>query len=698
MLKKIVAPLVLFSTLSYAQEFNSEKFQLLAENIDSDNNIITAVGNVVIFSPSYYLSAGKIIYNKEKETFELFDNVLILKDNNIQTQSDYAFINLENDAYDQSPVMLFEKDSNIWVNSKSSSKKNTNIELENSIISSCDCVNPAWSIKVSSASYDTQDKWIHAYNTRLYLKDVPVFYSPYIGFPTDKTRRTGLLPATLGYSNNEGIYYSQPIYYAPKANYDFEFIPQIRSQRGYGSYGYFRLADSPYSMLKLKAGFFYEKDDYVKEFSLDSEKHYGWNIDYERTKLFSNDKTQDGLYASINWLNDVEYQTLENDDDSVSTEKKVESKINYFYNTPEYYGGAYARYYIDTDLESNDSTLQELPQVHLHSYNKEIDFINKLMYSVDTKYINYTRKDGLNADVYELSLPISYTKYFLDDYFYVNIENKSVLSKYKYSNSSKDFDDGMLIQNESSVTVGTDLIKPYKDYLHTINLNAEYSHPSNITKDGDLYKITNDDEDLASFPIAQDSKNINLSLNQSLYGKDSLKQIINHKLSQSIVYDEDDKAKFQNLENFVKYNHNYGYVSAKTIYNIQDKHFIENTANFNYKYEDYSFTLGYYKSKDSENSGKEDLESYNVKASYQLSKDYKVSYYENHNILDDIKNKQGISFNINDRCWNLDLKYEKEIVPSSSTDDDGINQEIVFINLELKPLGGIKQKYKVKGN
>lgn len=522
MLRSVVAPLILLSTISYSKELNNEQFQILAKNIDTKDNTVIANGDVVIFSKNYYISADKIIYDKKKETFELFDNVLILKDNNVQTQSNYAFLDINDDAYEQTPVLLMEKESNLWVNSKSSKKNKSEIELEDSIISSCDCVDPVWSIKVSSASFDTEDKWLHTYNTRLYIKDVPVFYTPYLGFPTDKTRRTGLLTPTIGYSKNDGGFYSQPIYFAPAKNYDFEFIPQIRTQRGSGLYAYYRLADSPYSLLKLKSGYFEEKDEYRKEFDLKNEKHYGWNIDYERTKVFSKkDSHQDGLYASINWLNDIEYKTVEDEEDAVSTEKKVESKLNYFYNTPKYYGGLYARYYIDTKLDSNDATLQELPQIQLHSYNKDLG-IKNLIYSIDAKAINYERQKEINATIYELTLPISYTTYFFDDFLYINLENKSTISQYQYSNSNTNYEDGTLVQNESSITLGTDLIKPYKDYLHTINLSAKYSYPKNIQTDGDLYDITIDKnsvkgQELESFPITQGRKSIKLQLNQSLY-------------------------------------------------------------------------------------------------------------------------------------------------------------------------------------
>ena len=701
--KKILLSLLVASSLLNAEEIKNEKFQLVAKDINSKENIITATGDVIIFSPTYYLSADKILFNKENETFELFGNVLIIKDNEIRTQSDYAFIDLKNDAFNQNPMFLIENTNNIWLNSKQSSKDKNQIDLDSSIISSCDCLDPIWSIRASSANYDTEDKWINAYNSRLYVKDVPVFYTPYLGFPTDKTRRSGLLLPTIGYSGSEGIYYSQPIYFAPAQDYDLEFAPQVRTSRGKGIYSYFRYADSPDSILYIKSGIFKENENYRDENTLENSEHFGFNVDYSRRNIFAEQESDDGLYTSLKYLNDVEYITLENDAGSVSTDKKVESKINYFYNMPDYYMGTYARYYIDNSKESNRDTLQELPQIHFHSYNKEI-FLDNLIYSVDAKAMNYTRPEGLNANVYELSAPINYSKYFFDDYLYLTLENKTIVTKYEYSNfDSIRYDDGDLIQNRTSVLVGTDLIKPYEDYLHTINLNAEYIVPKNLKEDGDLYNITVDKDslkgkELKAFPIIQEEKNINLSLNQSIYSKYSLEQLINHKMSQSILYDELDNPKLHNYENYLKINHDYGTISGKIVYNVQDKQFIESSANSVLTYDDFSLGLGYYKSKETENSDKENLESYRITTAYQIAKDYKISYYENYNLLEKIRNKQGISFNINDNCWNLDLRFEHEILPTSSRYENGKDQKVIFINLLLKPLGGLRQKYSLNDN
>ena len=707
---KIVVSLALASLLiqANAQELNMEKLQLVAKDVDTKNNIITAVGDVVAYSPTYYLSSDKMVYDKDREILELFDNVLIIKDNKIQTQSNYAYVDMKNDIINQDPVFLMDNSSNIWSNSKEANKDKDLITLENSILSSCDCIDPIWSIRSSSSDYDTEAMWMNTYNPRLYIKNVPVFYLPYFGFPTDTTRRTGLLLPTMGYSSSEGFLYSQPIFIAPADNYDIELIPQIRTQRGYGSYANFRYADSPDSMLNLKTGYFKEFNNYRREEKLENSEHYGLDIDYERKNIFSTKKEhQDGVFTSVRYLNDIEYIILKEDDGNLGTDKKVESKVNYFYNTPEYYGGVYGKYYIDASKKSNANTLQELPQVQFHSYNKEL-FLENLIYSIDTKAQNFTRKEGLNAKIYDITVPISYTKNILDDYMYLGVENRTILTQYDYSNSLYNnlrYEDATLIQNRTSFIVGTDLIKPYSDYIHTLNLNASYDIPENLRKDGDLYNITVKEnqplkyDELSVFPTLQEQKTIKLSLNQSIYDKENLKQFINHKMSQSILYNSVDEPKFQDLDNYIKINHDYGSLSGKVVYNMDDNKVVEGSFDNSLSYEDLTFSAGYYYSKKTNNefNTRDDLESYRLSTSYKLAKDYSIKYYENYDLQQKTRNRQGIGLNIDDSCWNLDLLLEKEITPrsryvQSTRSYDSYEQTIVYAVLMLKPIGGIRQK------
>ncbi|QKF82069.1 LPS-assembly protein LptD [Halarcobacter ebronensis] len=691
MLKKTLLLFILSLSFLYAEV---ERFQIISNDLVTKNDIVIATGNVVAFSPTYYITAQKAIYDKNKGTFELFDDVVILRNNNIQMNSNYAFLDLNtNDMY-QKPSIYFEDSSSIWISSKDSQRKGDIVYIEDSILSSCDCVDPDWSIKFSSADYDTKDKWINAYNSRLYFKNVPLLYFPYFGFSTDRTRRTGLLFPTVGYSSTEGAYYAQPLFIAPAQNYDFELVPQIRTSRGAGFYAYFRYADSINSMLSLSAGFFKEKETYQKEHKLRNDNHNGVDLNYVRNSILSPNKLgyNDGLYVDINYLNDSEYKTLEVAGDENSITEKVESKINYIYNTPSYFLGSYFRYYIDVSKESNTSTMQELPKLQAHSYTKPI-FLDKLVYSTDIKYTNHTREKGIKAQQYELSLPVSYSQSFFNNYVNLILKHEFLVNRYSYSEASKNFDDGTYVESKSTISLNSDLVKPYENYIHTINLFANLNKVEEIEKDGYLYNITTTDSELQPFTIDRGENSLELGINHSFYDRETLQQIVNHKLKEVILYDNISDLRTSYIENEIIYNYILGSISNRLVYDYQYRKVAESSSSFSLSYENFYLLLGHYLTKNTPNLQKEDLESYQVEAKYRFSDKYSVSYYTNYNLLDNLRTKQGLKFRISESCWDLDIKFEKELIATSSTDHSSITQNAFYLQLYLKPIGGITQKY-----
>ncbi|OCL86650.1 LPS-assembly protein LptD [Arcobacter porcinus] len=700
-----------------AKENISEKLQLVAKNIEAKDNVIIAKDDVIAYSPTYYISADKLIFNREKESLELFGNVLIIKDNKLQTQSKYAFLDMKNDLGVQDPIFLIDSSSNIWTNAKELKKEQEKLELVDSIISSCDCFDPAWSIRASSSNYDTKDMWVNTFNTRLYIKDIPVFYLPYFGFPTDTTRRTGLLFPTIGYGKSEGFLYSQPIFIAPKDNYDFEIVPQIRTIRGYGVYGTFRYAVTPDSILNIKSGYFKENNSYLKDRDLLKDdkynnEHYGISLDYEQKNILTKKTSsyEDGFFTSLNYVNDIEYLELSSLNGNVQSDKNIESKLNYYFNTPNYFAGTYLKYYIDTQKNNNpkkERILQELPQVQLHSYNKSL-LLENLVYSADFKYQNLTRIEGITAEVYNFSVPISYSKNIFNDHIFLGAESKTMFTNYRYDNypNNISFDDGTLVQNLTTLFIGTDLIKPYSNIIHTVNLSLNHEIPSNWYKDGDLHNVTvikkeneinTKYDNLTPFPTIQNKKRTIAKLNQSFYNKENSNQLINHQISQSVYYDDDDTAKLQDLENYLRVYYKNSTFSGRVVYNVADEKIVETSLDAKLDLESFSLNTGYYNSikTDNEFFSRDDLESYRVETKYKINSSYALRYYENYDLQEKIRNRQGFGFEIDDSCWSLDLRYEKEIVPSSSSNYSNRRQDIVYATLVLKPIGGIKPTYKV---
>ncbi|MEA3315878.1 MAG: hypothetical protein U9Q30_08495 [Campylobacterota bacterium] len=267
----------------YSAQLKDKYLEIVANKLEQKNNILTAEGDIIIYSKDYYITANKMIYDKNTTNLELFGDVNVLKDDNIVLFSQYALLNIKNKDNFFEPMLVIENKQNIWFKTNSSKHIEDIYNLDKSVLSSCDCKNPDWTIQFDKGDYNSTRGWINTYQTTLYIKDIPIFYTPYFGFSTNKDRKTGFLKPTIGWSDNEGIFYAQPIYYAPHLNYDFEYIPYLKAKRGYGNALRYRYADSLYSTLTFETSYFKEYDSYREKMLLENEYHYGSVLKYGST-------------------------------------------------------------------------------------------------------------------------------------------------------------------------------------------------------------------------------------------------------------------------------------------------------------------------------------------------------------------------------------------------------------------------------
>lgn len=698
MLKKIILLIFSFSIV-FASEMQKEYLNLFAVHVSSENNVTTATDKVLIFSPTYYITAKKAIYDMNKETLELFGDVNIIRNQQTQSMSEYAFLDIAQESLTQEPAFLMNLSDSLWMSSSSLYADNNETSFEDSTtISSCESDNPFWKIKFSSGFEDKQNHWINTFNTRLYIKSLPIFYTPYFGFSTDKTRRSGLLRPTFGFSNNDGFLFAQPIYLAPESNWDLELVPQFRATRGKGVYGYFRYADSPNSVLNFKTGYFKENDDYALENNLPA-SHYGYDLEYQKYNMLATKDDQDGIFASLHWLNDIDYKNLENVTQTEDYEKNIESKLNYFYKTDEMFYGSYFRYYLDSSKQSNEETLQLLPTLHAHKFSNSI-LLDKLLYSVDLKVDNYTREEGAEAQIYNLVAPISYTFSFFDDYLRLSLKESLSYTKLNYQDTAETHENGSVFQNTHIVSLGTDLVKEYEGVLHSVNLDTTLSIPEDQDIKGDIYnEELQQNEDLKEFAISKSgSKQLSIGFNQAFFDSNTTSAIVRHKMTQSANFDENDQLELQNLENEVTIYHSLGSIQNRLIYNNIDKRIIEySTALDVSRYGVYG-KLNHYKTVNTPNSAKSDLETLTLEAGAKLDRFYSVGFKSSYDLFNDLSTKNEYFVNYDKKCWGISLRLEDSIVATSSNSSDAERQKIIYIQLALKPLGGIAQQYKFNSN
>lgn len=115
--------------------------------------------------------------------------------------------------------------------------------LENAIYTTCDVPRPEWAIHTSKLTLNRAEGFGSAKNLRLYLLDTPLFYWPYITFPIDDRRKTGLLYPSLGRSDSNGFEYAQPFYWNIHPQMDATLTPRHISKRGTQLQSEWRLLD-----------------------------------------------------------------------------------------------------------------------------------------------------------------------------------------------------------------------------------------------------------------------------------------------------------------------------------------------------------------------------------------------------------------------------------------------------------------------
>ncbi len=716
---------VVFSTIVNAKE--DQTIQIIANKIDQNGTIITGTGDILVFSPNYFITAQKIIYDKNSSIMNLYGNVNISKDQQTVTLTNYAYIDMKNEINNANPILLIDKSTNVWINAKTIDKIKDLHTISNATLSSCDCIDPSWSIGFSSGDYNSTEQWINTYNNTLYIHDIPAWYflipaipyapaptlvmsyllvnMPYMGFSTNTQRRSGLLKPQFGYGQTDGWLYAQPIYYAPSADVDYEYIPQIRTTRGNGHEFIARYADSRYSRLEFDGGIFTENDAYFKEQDLVNQSHTGWNFKYDRRKLFSKDNSSDGLYIYLQDMNDIEYlNTKYNSDNKILyADKVLESKIKYFYNTQSFNFNSEVLDYNDISyldgLENDDKKiLQVKPSLNLHKYSDSL-FVDNFRNSIDLKYKKQDRATGLAAQTTDIKIPFSYSHSFFDNYLLFSYEKLFGLNKIEYlNNDNKQYKDGILSTTKDSLSLEIDLLKPYETKIHTINFNATYSKAREISKDGDLYGISSNDSNLSLFPYTKEIENINLSFNQSIFNKENLSTIINHKINQKIIYDQNGTSSLENLENEIFLNLPFTHFSNRLLFNHDEKMIINSASSLQFAKDNYFTNIDYsygYDKNITTNLYKNGPENEAITGNIgtKVLKYYTLDYKEQYDLINHISKFKEYKLNINKKCWALDLSFQDSLVATATNTDSAKRQSIIYATITLKPIISFSQKY-----
>lgn len=209
-----------------------------------------------------------------------------------------------------------------------------------------------WWLRSRDLKVDRDEGFATARHASLSFYGVPILYTPYISFPIDDRRKTGILPPTIGYGSKKGLDLAIPYYLNLAPNYDMTITPRQITRRGL-------LLETESRLLRPS----YATDlglDYLPSDSLYGDKR--WRAEFNLLSRWQNNAY---LRAQYNRVSDTDYIRNFGNDLSTVSEQDLLSQLvlGYRYNGWHLRALTQAWQSLDETLPSSSRPYRILPRV-----------------------------------------------------------------------------------------------------------------------------------------------------------------------------------------------------------------------------------------------------------------------------------------------------------------------------------------------
>jgi LPS-assembly protein len=674
-------------TLSLSLLWGAEgKIEIKAKYVEAVEGIVTAKDGVLVHYDGILIKAEKAIYDKESKLLTLEGNIETIGYKGIKEHASKMVIHTKTKDVSFNKLFLVNE-NDVWILSDVVKRTNNKYKLETSVLSSCDISDPLWTMRFSESTFDKDANHIKIYNAKVYFWDMPIFYTPYLSFSTNKERSSGLLFPAFSYNENEGFIYEQPIYWAISDSVDLELNPQIRSNRSLGIYGTLRFVDSKESQGTLRLGYFKDTERYTADNNLMNNTHYGLELKYNSTKVIEDylpTGFNDALYTDITYLNDIDYLTLQAGNlNYFGADPIQESKINYFASDDSYYLGLNAKYFIDTRVGvENNKTLQILPSIQVHKYLSTF-ILDNLTYSADFKINHFDRKVGVTMKQAEVYMPLAFSTSFFDDFLKLSFEEELYYSKYFFANGDFLHDDFSYYRNIHTVKLFTDLTKKYDGFTHVLQPSLSYLKLGS-THESEIEYAFLDKTQQALFTLGLPEEGYHFSLSQYFYDE-SMNLKFYQRLSQKYYVDR--IFKIADTSNEMQYNWKYFSLYNHFIYSHEFDDIRESSSYLIVNDKDYRLNLGHsYKQLLTEDDATILINDMTLDFSYAYNDKVNIIGGMTYNIKEEQSKQWRIGGSYARDCWSVVASVRQDIRPTSIGE---ISENTYYMQLNFKPFGSI---------
>jgi len=699
---------------------NTTPVSIEANSLRGLNGDIIYQGEVNVMQGIKTLNADQLTYNRNTEQASAIGNAQYI-DGQITLFADKIDTNL---GTDKSTLMQTKYQFHGQGGRGSATRVDDNgegfYELKSSSYTACPPGDETWSLSASTLYIDQVEDMGTAYNAVLRVKDVPVFYFPYISYPLSDKRKTGILFPTYEFSSVNGFTYKQPLYLNLAANQDATITPTYMENRGLlvaAEYRY--LFDIGSGTAQIE----YLGDDRLREDDngdLIGERyllHLDHSVNFAQDFKFT---------ADYNRVSDDNYFSDISTDYGTRSDNQLLQTASLTYTKTDWNSELEVRDF--QILGDGDTPHIVLPKLAVSAYQP----LNFKSLQFDW-YSEITRFEHDDNDVYtgtrihaepKLSLPLYY------DSFFVNTELKYMLSYYQQDvdNANKyswydDLDESVArylpsFKIHSGINLERDFSIFGNDYRQTLvpqvqYLYVPYKDQSNIglydttSLQQDYYGLFRDNR-YSGYDRIAEANQITIGLSSSFLneqGQEHLRFAIgqNYYLSESrtVLPTDDEDDNDQGLSR--------SSILAEFDVNFEDDYFFHAGAEWDpdqnrlqranttfekrWAYNTYLQLSYRYFKEDEESEWDEIVNQVGTKVNWSINTQWSTyaSYYYNVEFENSYESIIGVKYQ--SCCWAIGLAYDEHMLSYYGTennyDRDVETERSISLSIELMGLGGL---------
>lgn len=338
-----------------------------------------AEGNVRIERDGMTLFADRALLREAGNLAEAEGNVAILKGDDI-LRGDMVTLDLGAETGKVKRGNLFVKKGNLHLLGEEMEKTGEDsYSLRRGTFTTCDDDLPSWKFTATDLDVTLED-YATGRNAVFYIKDVPVFYLPYVLFPVKRERQSGFLTPRAGSSSKKGLSLNVAYYWAVSPSQDATFYLDLQSRRGAGGavdYRYIRRRGSEGS---FRGYLIYDtlREKLRGDLAQRHQEAIAPGLDFKSDVNLATDRDFYRDYAEA--TGEYNRKTL---DSRVSLTKKwrlsvLTGELDYFH---------------DLEASNNRATLQRLPSVTFAGIRRRLGK-TPLYPSLDATFDNFYREEG----------------------------------------------------------------------------------------------------------------------------------------------------------------------------------------------------------------------------------------------------------------------------------------------------------------